>query len=143
MNVTGLINSGYSLKYKLNYGFVPNNIEIMQIIINQPFYSGLIRSKKTMNVHIDHDQKQDNRSYDTLYTYTILAVSFIFTTCIQCHADNEILYFEIYNISRIVRFNEHTYTEHLNKVEKISFCQKRIVILNRFFVYFPIVRVTG
>ena len=33
-----------------------------------------------------------------------------------CHANNEILYFEIYNLSRIITFNEHTYTEHLNNV---------------------------
>ena len=52
-----------------------------------------------------------------------------FYELITCNANNEILYFKIYNLSRIKTFNEHTYTE-------ISFCQKRIVILNKFFVYF-------
>ena len=67
-------------------------------------------------------------------------ISFIFTRCIQYHANNEILYFEIYNVSRIITFNERTYTKHLNNMLwKCSFCTKRTVILNilnKFFVYF-------
>ena len=52
------------------------------------------------------------------------------------HANNEILYFEIDNLSRIITFNEHTYTEHLkNVLRKFPFVKNELLIwINSSFI---------
>ena len=35
---------------------------------------------------------------------------------VGCHANNEIPYFEINNILRVITFDEHTYKEHHNNM---------------------------
>ena len=116
--VTGLIYSGYSWQQIELWNSCKQHLDN----VNQPF---LPRFNKVT--------KDNVRTHIRKNTCCILH----FYELITCKANNEILYFEIYNLSRIIAFNEHTYTEHLNNVlRKFRFVKNELQFwINSSFIF--------
>ena len=110
--VTGLINSGYSWQQIESWKSSKQHRDN----VNQPF---LPRFNKVTKDNVRTHWSMIRSRIIDLTTHHIrknTCCILHFYELITCKANNEILYFEIYNLSRIIAFNEHTYTEHLNNV---------------------------